>query len=518
MNGRLQTIFDFRRSLRVWISFTFGALALLLTILFGFLLDVSISERVDPQVYNQLQQLTFIYGGVRVVIFLVLGWVIAGRVARPLSEIAAAARRISREGSEEVIPTFPGHDEVASLSRSLNTLVTDLSQQRNALQTAHQELEARVVERTRQLTALYDVLAVSNELERDLPKVLNQALTHMLTAAGTEAGAIHLLSRDETHLKLVTDLNMPPEIVANWQTMPLDHPMVQEILQQEDYLLFSDLTADPCIVPLTALSQNHQVLAFPIRKGRHNLGTLVVILSPSKLLDMTEIGMLSSLADQLAVVVENARLRQEAERLAVMEERNRLARELHDSVTQALYSTTLFAEAGQRQAQAGKMDKALSYLAEVGETSHQALKEMRLLVYKLRPSALDKEGLLAALEQRLKGVEERAGIQYELMVDGELHLPHDVEAALYSMAQETLNNSLKHARATAISVHFAQTDDDVQFEIKDNGEGFVWETAVAAGGLGLTSLQERAKQYKGTVEFQTAPSKGTTVKVWLPIQ
>lgn len=518
MNGRLQALINLRRSLRVWISVTFGGLALLLTIVFGFLLDASVSERVDPQLYRQLEQLIIIYGGVRVVIFLVLGWLVAGRIARPLSEIAAAARRISRQGSHEVIPTFPGHDEVASLSRSLNALVTDLSQQKQALQAAQAELEARVVERTRQLTALSNLLAVSSELESDLPTVLNQALTQVLTVTGSHIGAIHLLSQDGSHLELITALNIRPEITANLQTMPLDHPLVWEILQQEDHLRLPDLTADPRTAPFAALSQNRQLLGFPIRKGTHNWGTLVVILTPGESLDVTEIGLLSSLADQLAIVVENAHLRREAERLAVVEERNRLARELHDSVTQALYSTTLFAEAGQRNARAGKMDKALSYLTEVGETSHQALKEMRLLVHKLRPSVLDKEGLIPALEQRLKGVEERAGIQYELVVDGELHLLSDVESALYFMAQEALNNSLKHARATAITVHLAQTEADVQLEVGDNGDGFVWETAVSAGGLGLSSLQERAKQYKGSVKFQTAPGEGTMVKVWLPIQ
>jgi signal transduction histidine kinase len=491
-------------------------MAMVLTLILSWLLELRVREQVSLEYFAQLQQLIFAYGIGFSLLFLVLGWVLAGGITRPLSEIAVAAQRISQGHSEEVIPTFPGHDELASLSRSLNLLVTDLNQQKIALQGSHAELEARVSERTRQLSTLYDMLAVNNNVEDDLSSRLKQALGNVLAVTGTSIGGIHLLNQAGTSMEMVAENNMLPEITAALQTLPLDHPLLTRILQERAYLYIPDLSVNPYTAAFTGLSQNKQFLGFPIRKGERNLGTISVILQETQPLDETAIGLFHSLADHLAIVVENDHLRQQSERLAVVEERNRLARELHDSVTQSLYSATLFAEAGQRNAKAGKMDKAIAYLAEVGETSHQALKEMRLLVHKLRPSALDKEGLIPAVDQRLKAVEERAGIEHELTVEGELHLSNDLESVLYAIVLESLNNALKHARATAVSVHFSQTSDRVGVSVRDNGRGFDLKTALLAGGLGLTSLQERVAQLNGTIEIQSSLGEGTNISVQIP--
>jgi len=114
-------------------------------------------------------------------------------------------------------------------------------------------------------------------------------------------------------------------------------------------------------------------------------------------------------------------------------------------------------------------------------------------------------------------VEERAGIQYELNVTGDLHPVADVEAALYFIAQEALNNALKHAQATAVIVQFLQEDNAVILSVTDNGRGFDLERVESSGGLGLTSLHERASQFHGKVEIQSAPGEGTKVHVCLPV-
>ncbi|MFZ0543952.1 MAG: ATP-binding protein [Candidatus Promineifilaceae bacterium] len=517
MVNRLRTALDFRRSLRLLISVTFGALAVLLTFIFGWLLDVSISERVDPQIFSQLQRLTFAYGVVLGIVFLVLGWVMAGRITRPLSRIADAARTVSQDEGEVVIPILPGQDEVASLSRSLNVLVADLNRQRAALQRSHAELEARVVERTRQLAALYEVLAAGNDVEADLPTVLTGTLERLLAATTADGGAIHLLDQAETRLTLAAEKGAPPTFATALEDVSVENALFSDILAQESYLYIPELTADSRTDPFSSQQENWQVLGIPIRKRTQNLGVLTLFTVGGDVLDESEIRLRVSLADHLAIIIENVELGRQAERLAVVEERNRLARELHDSVTQSLYSTTLFAEAGQRNARAGKLDKAMGYLAEVGETSQQALREMRLLVHKLRPSALDKAGLIPALEQRLKAVEERAGIHYELNVSGDLHLTADVEAALYFIAQEALNNALKHSQATAVTVQFLQEENAITLTVADNGCGFDTEAVQSSGGLGLTSIHERAGQFHGTVEIESAPGEGTTVTVCLPV-
>jgi PAS domain S-box-containing protein len=199
--------------------------------------------------------------------------------------------------------------------------------------------------------------------------------------------------------------------------------------------------------------------------------------------------------------------------LAVLEERNRLARELHDSVTQSLYSLTLFAEAGRRQSESGEWERVTDYLSQLGETSQQALKEMRLLVYELLPTDLEKEGLIGALQQRLDAVEGRAGVEARLIVEGKISLRPDLEACFYRVALEALNNSLKHAAATNIAVRVAADGERVALNIEDNGKGFDQEDLPDRGGMGLTSVRERTDEVGGTLVILSEPGKGTTVEI-----
>src|SRR5262249_46946983 len=152
-----------------------------------------------------------------------------------------------------------------------------------------------------------------------------------------------------------------------------------------------------------------------------------------------------------AIAVEHARLLAQTHQQAALQERQRLARELHDSVTQSLYSLTLLAEAGRRLAEAGELEHVKGCLSRVGETAQQSLKEMRLRVYELRPSALEQDGLVRALRQRLETVEKRAGIQAHLLVEGGWDMPPSQEAELYRIAVEALNNTLKHAQAANVT-------------------------------------------------------------------
>ncbi len=201
------------------------------------------------------------------------------------------------------------------------------------------------------------------------------------------------------------------------------------------------------------------------------------------------------------------------ERLAVMEERNRLARDLHDSVTQALYSSTLYAKAATRQLSAGEMEKARAHLAEMTATTQQALREMRLLIHELRPSVLGEEGLAAALRDRLDTVEARAGLKADFQVEGELRLAAEMEEGLYHIAQEALNNALKHAQPKQVAVKLRQDEAALTMEISDDGEGFDPEEPKNQRGLGLRNMAERAVRLGGRLEVRSQRAGGTTVRV-----
>ena len=212
------------------------------------------------------------------------------------------------------------------------------------------------------------------------------------------------------------------------------------------------------------------------------------------------------------VQVEEALRKSEMEK-AVAGERNRLARELHDSVTQSLYSLTLLAAAGQRMIQAEDLQQIAGNQTRLGEIAQQALQEMRLLVYELRPLALESEGLIGALEQRLETVERRAGIQARVLVEGEVELTPDLEEELYRVAQEALNNALKHAGATQVVLSVRATEESVVLEVADDGQGFDPAEIHDAGGLGLIGMQERADKIGGQLTIHSAPGEGTRVCV-----
>ncbi|MCP4166733.1 MAG: hypothetical protein GY759_12700 [Chloroflexi bacterium] len=215
-------------------------------------------------------------------------------------------------------------------------------------------------------------------------------------------------------------------------------------------------------------------------------------------------------------------LRQSELEKAITEERNRLARELHDSVTQSLHSSTLLAEAGQRLAGSGDVERARGYLIRLGEISQQALKEMRLLVYELRPLALRGVGLVGALQQRLDAVERRSGIEVQLSIDEELELPRNIEEELFRIAMEALNNALKHANPTTVTVALRKEEKReipcIELSIMDDGIGFDPDTKEGEGGLGLVSMKERVEKLGGELTILSTAGEGTQVKACVDLR
>jgi signal transduction histidine kinase len=200
----------------------------------------------------------------------------------------------------------------------------------------------------------------------------------------------------------------------------------------------------------------------------------------------------------------------QAEELATAKERNRLARELHDSVAQTLYGLTLQAEAAARELNNGQTDRAAEQLREIRDSAQQSLQETRLLIFELRPPILEQEGLVSAIRARLESVESRSGLKALIQLQEVGQLPAKVEAGLYGVSNEALNNVLKHARATEVKVSLKKESGKVILEIQDNGVGF--DINAAAGGMGLSGMKERAEQFGGEMQIKSGPS-GTTIRV-----
>lgn len=201
--------------------------------------------------------------------------------------------------------------------------------------------------------------------------------------------------------------------------------------------------------------------------------------------------------------------------MAVFEERTRLARELHDSVTQLLYSVTLYAEAAKDLLATGDTVTAAGHLRELRDTAQEALREMRLLIFELHRSAPGQGGLAAALQARLDAVERRGGMHAELLVEGKENIGRPVQEELYNIAHEALNNALKHAHANSVQIYLHFGEAEAKMEISDDGVGFN-PTVDGIGGFGIPSMQERSKKMDGSIQIISSPGKGTTIIVQVP--
>jgi signal transduction histidine kinase len=265
-------------------------------------------------------------------------------------------------------------------------------------------------------------------------------------------------------------------------------------------------------------------------------GSLGVDVTASRMFSDEEIHFLQAVANVLALAIERIEVNQAIEQQveertraleeqrvaaahdkAILEERQRLARELHDSVTQALYGVTLHAQAARRLLAAGEVASAADSLGVLQDTAQEALDEMRLLIFELRPPILEQVGLVAAVQARLNAVEGRANLQTTLIADGDDDLPPFVEQALYRIAQEALNNVLKHAHAQHVTVSIMHQRLTVILEIRDDGVGFDPSIVHAQGGLGLRGIAERVAQLNGTYKLQSALGAGTQLGVELAL-
>jgi signal transduction histidine kinase len=211
--------------------------------------------------------------------------------------------------------------------------------------------------------------------------------------------------------------------------------------------------------------------------------------------------------------------RREGERAAI--ERQRIARDLHDSVSQSLFSTTLHVRTAQRALEREGLDSIGPLgeeLREIGQLTRGALAEMRALIFELRPGALAEEGLVVALAKQASALSAREGLVIEVEGPGErLPLGSVVEAQLYLLGQEAMANVVKHARASSATVRLAAKDDTVSIEVSDDGRGFD-PAAVGREHFGLRSMRGRVADLGGRFEVTSALGRGTVLRVEVPAQ
>lgn len=425
-------------------------------------------------------------------------------------------------------------EEVVDLLRLAGGIIANVLDRRDAelqLRETNLTLERRVDERTQQLNyrrrvaeALRDGLAVLNS-ERALADILHFVVDQAVHLLGTAGGALYQLDNDRHMLHVgaasglddaYTMLEIPAGRAITGRTVALGKPVSVPDMQAASDLLDSYLN-EPGIDPRWASamqwlkSEYNAMLSVPVRTRGEVYGALTLYYHQAQQFSDDVIGLAVAFADQAALVIENARLRDRVREAAVVEERNRLARDLHDAVTQTLFSASMIADTLPELWQIDQAD-ARQQLNRLGQLTRGALAEMRSLLVELRPARLLETDMPTLLQQLVNAAQARSKAEITLNIQVSEPPPDDVKIALYRIAQEAFNNLIRHAAADHVFLSFRGDADQIRLQILDDGCGFDRDS-IPPGHFGVQIMAERAAAIGASLDVDTRPGEGTAITV-----
>lgn len=389
---------------------------------------------------------------------------------------------------------------------------------------AQQLLEQRVEERTRELAALLEVSRnVASTLE--LKPLLGLILDQLKMMVNYDGAAIFTIEEDM--LTLLSYWGPISQERARQTRAPLPQAGVNgEVVRRGQPIIIDNVRDDtPLAQAYRAASGSEMDTTFnyvqswmgvPLNYKDRPVGMMSFHHRTPGYYTAHHASLALAIANQAAVAIENARLYAQAQSLAALEERQRLARELHDSVSQALYGIALGSRAARKllNRDTNKSAEALDYVLSLAEAG---LSEMRALIFELRPESLEKEGLVAALEKQAASIHTRHQVEVQTSFCDEPPASPAVKEALYRVAQEALNNVVKHARAERVELQLTWNDGRIGLDVRDHGIGF--DTGGSfPGHLGLQSMRERIERLNGAFEIDSTPGVGTHVHVSMPLE
>ena len=436
--------------------------------------------------------LTTTLGTLAVLIWQVQPWAVI-LIAGPLAATWAATQEFQR--LNELNATL--EDKVADRTARLGETV-------RALKRRLGEFEAMDVVNRVMVEALHpdEVLAV---IARETCRV-----------TGGDSALVLLVSDEQEYqyIRAAYGTTMEPYIGVG---LPISTSLAGLVLRTGEVLVSLDPPNDPRLNQnLVKAGSWRCVLEAPLRSKDRVLGVLVAATSKSEGFDEQHSRMLSLFGNQAGLFLENSRLHENERDVAVLEERNRLARELHDSVTQVLFSLTLNLEAAGGLLEK-KPEKAATLITRSGEMAAEALAEMRSLIFELRPSALQEKGLAMALTNHVNLFRRRSGIEVSLTLEGEERLLPDQEFCLYRVAQEALTNASKHARARQVNVCYSVEPGLATLVVEDDGIGFDPDASRRSNSFGMIGMKERLVAAGGTLRIASAPGHGTRIEAEIPL-
>jgi two-component system nitrate/nitrite sensor histidine kinase NarX len=390
-----------------------------------------------------------------------------------------------------------------------------------------QLLEQRVQERTHEIATLLEI-SQSVALTVELVPLLDLILEKLKVVIDYAAASIHHIEDDSLVLLRYRGPAPQERLVLRRQIDEAGESR-RRVLETRQPVIVTDVRAD---TPEAQAMRRHLGLRLDAEFGYFRAWLGVPLMVKDTLIGLLGLEhsqpgfyqpeharLAVAFANQAAIFIENAQLYEKARELAALQERQRLARELHDAVTQSLFSASLIADVVPRLWERNP-DEARRRTEELRMLTRGALAEMRTLLMELRPAALIETRLPELLRHLTEGASGRRRIPVKLEIEGadlgeDWQVPPDVQVALYRIAQEALNNMMKHAQATEAQVRLSVAPEGIGLHISDDGRGFD-PGAVAPEHLGLRIMRERAQAIGAVLEIVSAPARGTTLSVrWL---
>lgn len=365
-------------------------------------------------------------------------------------------------------------------------------------------------ERRRQVAEGLSGIVSTLNTNQPLPVILDLVVRQATSLLDADACAIYRLHDEKTlHLQSAYGLS------ERFQKPPyysVGHGAPGRAVTMQHPVIVPDVITHP-----EAHKTTLTTIAIPLLVQDTIYGVIALYYMPPRQMTSIEVELASIVARHAAQAIRNTQLLNEVEQHAITEERNRLARELHDAVSQTLFAMTLIAEA-LPEMWLSNHEEGMKRLDELRTLSRGALAEMRMLLLELRPSACRGIALDDLLRQLVEATRSRACLQVSLHVERDeasLQPPDHVQQALYRIAQEALNNTVKHADASQAAVRLCYKARQIELEISDNGSGFDTYQDIS-GHLGLDIIRERAEAIAASLRIHSQIGYGTHIHVVWP--
>jgi signal transduction histidine kinase len=357
------------------------------------------------------------------------------------------------------------------------------------------------------------VLAVAAELSVD--EVLQRLVHSARELAGARYAALGLPDGDGGFRTFLTS-GMSDELIASFGPLPRQHGVLGAMLTTEEPYRIGDIHEHPRFRGWWPKGHPdmRSFLGVPIVAPTGVIGAFYL----TEKIGAADFGdedeeLIRLLAAHAAIAIANARLHEQTRELSIVAERNRLALDLHDSVAQKLFGLLLTAEAARTLLERDPV-AARDQVAKLRDLAQESLDELRSLVFELRPADLERDGLCGALRKHVELVRRLGQHEIELVTPQGIPADAERDRELLRIAQEALQNALKHAQAQRVAVRLRTDDGLLTLEIEDDGVGFDPGAASSRSrSLGLTSMEERARRLGGRLVIRSSPGAGTTVSL-----